>query len=104
MGLLNILETWLSQDSTKVKKSPQLQAFDALTSEEKVKAFDEMTPEDKLEVLNEQLRISERCAKVNFDYFSLEEERAIRLLMVNPHLFEYTMVLWWRNQSFPYYR
>ena len=80
MGLLNILKTWLSQDSTKVKKSPQLQAFDALTSEEKAKAFDELTPEDKLEVLDEQLRISERCAKVNFDYFSLEEEKAVRLL------------------------
>merc|ERR1712062_669783 len=80
MGLLKVLETWLSQDSTKVKKSPQLQAFDALTSEEKVKAFDEMTPEDKLEVLNEQIRISERCAKVNFDYFSREEEKAVRLL------------------------
>ena len=85
MGLLNILETWLSQDSTKVKKSPQLQAFDALTAEEKAKAFDELTPEDKLEVLDEQLRILESCAKVNFDYFSLEEERVIRLLMVNPH-------------------
>merc|ERR1712062_843583 len=80
MGLLNIFETWLSQDSTKVKKSPQLQAFDALTSEEKVKAFDAMTPEDKLEVLDEQLLISERCAKVNFDYFTREEEKAVRSL------------------------
>ena len=80
MGLLNILETWLSQDSTKVKKSPQLQAFDALTSEEKAKAFDELTPEDKLEVLNEQLLISERFAEVNLNYFSLKEEKEVRLL------------------------
>ena len=105
MGLLKVLtKKCLGQDSATVKKSSQLQAFDALTAEEKAKAFDELTPEDKLEVLDEQLRILERCAKVNFDYFSLEEERVIRLLMVNPHLFEYTMVLWWRNQSFPYYR
>ena len=91
MGLLKVLtKIWLGQDLTKVKKSSQLQAFNALTAEEKAKAFDELTPEDKLEVLDEQLRILERCAKVNFDYFSLEEERAIRLLMVNPHLFEYT--------------
>merc|ERR1711993_55354 len=71
MGLLKVLtKKWLAlgQDSTVVKKSSQLQAFDALTAE------------DKLEVLDEQLRISERCAKVNFDYFSLEEEKAVRLL------------------------
>ena len=80
MGLLNIFETWLRQDSTKVKKSPQLQAFDALTSEEKAKAFDELTPEDKLEVLNEQLLISERFAEVNLNYFSLKEEKEVRLL------------------------
>ena len=74
MGLLKVLtKKCLGQDSATVKKSSQLQAFD------------ELTPEDKLEVLDEQLRILERCAKVNFDYFSLEEERAIRLLMVNPH-------------------
>ena len=82
MGLLKVLtKKCLGQDSATVKKSSQLQAFDALTAEEKAKAFDELTPEDKLEVLDEQLRILERCAKVNFDY---EEERVIRLLMVNP--------------------
>merc|ERR1712062_242643 len=83
MGLLKVLtKKWLAlgQDSAIVKKSSQLQAFDALTSEEKAKAFDKLTPEDKLEVLDEQLRISERCARVNFDYFTREEEKAVRLL------------------------
>merc|ERR1711983_463970 len=81
MGLLKDLKKlWLGQDLAKNKKSSQLQAFDALTPEEKAKAFDELTPEDKLEVLNEQLRISERCAKVNFDYFTREEEKAVRHL------------------------
>merc|ERR1712062_483825 len=83
MGLLKVLtKKWLAlgQDSTKIKKSSQLQAFNALTAEEKAKAFDKLTPEDKLEVLDEQLRISERCAKVNSDYFSLAEEKAVRLL------------------------
>merc|ERR1712062_269799 len=83
MGLLKVLtKNWLAlfQDSAIEKKSSQLQAFNALTAEEKAKAFDELTPEDKLEVLDEQLLISERCAKVNFDYFSLEEEKAVRLL------------------------
>ena len=66
MGLLKVLtKKCLGQDSATVKKSSQLQAFDALTAEEKAKAFDELTPEDKLEVLDEQLRILERCAKVN---------------------------------------
>merc|ERR1712062_467617 len=69
MGLLKVLtKNWLAlgQDSAKDKKSSQLQAFDALTAEEKAKAFDELTPEDKLEVLDEQLRISERLTSTTF--------------------------------------
>ena len=81
MGLLKVLtKKCLGQDSATVKKSSQLQAFDALTAEEKAKAFDELTPEDKLEVLDEQLLISERWAEVNLDYFSKKEDKEVRLL------------------------
>ena len=81
MGLLKVLtKIWLGQDLAKDKKYSQLQAFDSMKLQDKVKAFDALTPEDKLEVLNEQLLISERFAEVNLNYFSLKEEKEVRLL------------------------
>merc|ERR1712062_1864 len=80
MGLLKVLtKIWLGQDLAKVKKSSQLQAFDAMKLQDKVKAFDVMTPEDKLEVLDELLVFYEQLRKVNLDYDSLKyEENEVR--------------------------
>ena len=76
MGFLKVLKKiWSGQDCQDLMK-----VENALKLHDKVKAFDAMTPEDKLEVLNEQLLISERFAEVNLNYFSLKEEKEVRLL------------------------
>ena len=79
MGLLKVLtKKCLGQDSARVKKSSQLQAFDSMKFQDKVKAFDAMTPEDKLKVLDELLVFYEQLRKVNLDYYSLEDLNEVR--------------------------